>query len=887
MEMDQRDVQWLGNEDANLGPAARAALGILLERDDWTWWDTPSKTLASLQRAVPRQSPVKWGGDSSVMDADQWVDPQLAVTLGEAFNVLLRDRAPKIKIVRSVWGWPEGAEAIGVAVAEMSRLVGSGYVFPEWERDVRPRFPVVPRSRGGLIVVTDPGLLPYAYIDYELGDFEWSLDFTVADVLIVDSIEAIRVTKAARLVVLYGQRVGTMAADVSRLRDELCAQCVVHIDVDNFRVIDWLRSVISALVEKGASFAEAVRAAGKETDLFAVVLSSTQSFLAGRYSLFGGPDSVDRRISNTDYPDVVEQSLPYQVTDFLLTDSTLSKSGRAAARVTSDPPTPRELSLDHVARPPVRRPAPPVERILNARTRQGRQEVREWPKAGVVEIDIDIRVRTPLRDSDSRPAFPDNRVEWSEESKLLQVHLFEYGREPESRLLELSRTGDSTTATFTRYIESGSIDLRFLISDGAQILQTARYQTAPGKSIRFFIENIVTPVDRTKKAFDAALLVNDSLGNQPSVAVVTGAGEVVFSPLSENDIGMARQHLLDALEAAVSNPNAELAPLMLKLANRGAMLQSHLRSIVPAWPGSEGRVQLVMQSDAFFPIEYLYDGKIPRSPQAVLCTERAQCLSKGQAIAGCSIRDAGKQLCPMGFLGVSGVIERHTWKTGLVPRVWGTPEGKKPERRRIEDLSTIAFAASDKADNFADADVLPHEIVRIVGIETSIGARRIIDWDDWEIRLAQVPPSLLLLLVHQENEVLYIGAGSGLNLGSIGAEHVRNAPVVIAIGCSSGLGEMPGSSLPAILQRGGAGVVVAAMTKILGRHANRVARDLVVHLKEAANQSNSPCIGEIISAIRRRLLADGLALGLAVIAFGDADIVLGKELFQGIDHVSC
>lgn len=149
MEMDQRDVQCLGDEDANLGSAARAALGILLERDDWTWWDTPSKTLASLQRAVPRQGPVKWGGDSSVMDADQWVDPHLAVTLGEAFNVLLRDRAPKIKIVRSVWGWPEAAEAIGVAVAEMSRLVGAGYVFPEWERDARPRFPVVPRSRGG------------------------------------------------------------------------------------------------------------------------------------------------------------------------------------------------------------------------------------------------------------------------------------------------------------------------------------------------------------------------------------------------------------------------------------------------------------------------------------------------------------------------------------------------------------------------------------------------------------------------------------------------------------------------------------------------------------------------------------------------------------------
>jgi hypothetical protein len=512
---------------------------------------------------------------------------------------------------------------------------------------------------------------------------------------------------------------------------------------------------------------------------------------------------------------------------------------------------------------------------LSTRVLQGHKEVREWPKEGVVHIEVDIRIKTPLRDS--RPPFPDDRIEWHGEGKVLQVHLFEFGREPESQTLELSRTRGSTTATFTRDSGPDPVDLRFLVSDGAQILQTARLQSAAGEPIQFFIENIVAPLHQTKEAFDVALLVNDSLGGRPSVTIITGDGEAVFSPLSEHDTAVARDKLLGVLQEAVANPNASLAPLMLKLANRGALLLRSLKSIEPAWPGNLGRAQLVTQSDAFFPIEYLYEGTVPDSADAVLCTQRAACLNKGQAISDCSIRDAGVELCPMGFLGISGVVERHTWKAGLDPRLWGAPGTNKPNRHRIENLSRVAFAASDKADNFEDADVAPHEVVRIANIETSLGVKKISNWSDWKIRLAQDSPSLLLLLVHLEDEAVYVGADSSLLLGAISEKHVGNAPVVIAIGCSSGLGDIPGGSLPAILQRSGARVVVAAMTNVLGRHANRVARDLAKHLEEASKAPSAVTVGEIISKLRRRLLIDGLALGLALVAFGDADIVLGKE----------
>lgn len=897
MDRYQRDVQWLGKEEALLGPAVRAALGILIERDDWTWWDDPSKTLYSLERAVPRHSPVKWGGDSSVMDADQWVDPQRALILGRAFYDLKLQVPLKIKVVSTVWGWPDGAETVGIAALEMSQLVGPGHVFPEWERNAKPRFPIVPRSQQRLSVVTS--LNPFSdELTEAVQDYiEWRPDARIADIVVAGSFDALYLIAAARLVILYGEGVETELAHVSRLRDDLCAQCVVRVEADESSIATWLQIMFSSWAERGETIADAIEMAEAQTGLSTLVLSSTQSFLLGR-NTFSGLTSVEERQGIDEYRQIVAKvSLPSRENDLSLADSAIADQGGSddsesirrepPSRVTDSavdararfdaPVTSRELPIPHDRRPIVVRPAPPVERVLNARTRQGLQEIGEWPKYGAVDIDIDIQVKTPLRDREDRPSFPDDRVEWEGDKKVLQVHMFEFGCEPKSQTLDLSRTGGSTAATFTRDGGIGPVDLRFMVSDDARILQTARLQAAPGEKIHFFIENIVTPVHRTKAAFDVALLMNDSLGNQPSVAVISGDGEVVFSPLSENGIGCARDDLLQTLEQAVVNPNALLSPLMLELANSGALLLNHLRSIVPTWPGSEGRIQLVTQSEVFFPIEYLYDGKIPESPDAELCTESGGCLKQGKAITGCRIREAGEQLCPMGFMGVSGVVERHTWKAGQDPRLWGAPGGHKPKRHRIEDLSSIAFAASDKADDFADADLKHHEIVRIASIEQSLGVKKISAWSGWKAQIAQHSPSMLLLLVHLEKKAVYVGAKDGLNLGAIDVQHVGNAPVVIAIGCSTGFGEIPGGSLPAILQIKGARVVVAAMTGVLGRHANRVARDLAIHIKEAAVARRSSFIGEVIGAVRRQLLADGLALGLAVVAFGDADIVLGKE----------
>ncbi|WP_426129029.1 hypothetical protein [Pseudomonas sp. DWP1b1] len=848
MENNQRDAQWLGDEDAHLGPAIRAALGILLEQGDWTWWHEPSHTLASLGRAVPRYIPAKWGGDSSVIDADQWLDPGRALRLGLAFCELFEHSPPKIKIVRSVWGWPDGELTMGAILHELSALVGAGRVFPEWERDLRPRFPPVPRIEEGSTVVTSPRLQPFG-VTHDLQRYvEWRYNSTVADIAVSDSVDSLLFTRA-RLVILYGQSFDSALVRVSRLRN-LGVQCAIYVGANEIDVAEWLRHLFYSSTELGMSFADAIEYSGYKSGLRTTVLASTQSYFLSHGSFYRESIVKGRDSGDYDYVGIRDRSSTYQITE-------VDSSGKLSEIINAPPP--------------------PIQRVLDATTLQDNREVKQWPKVGFVDININIRVKTPLRDGNNRPLFPDERVEWRGEEKNLQVHMFELGRQPISESMILTRTGDSTNATFRREAGHSAVDLRFLVSDGAQILQTARLQTAPSQPISFFIENIITPVHHEKKDFGVALLVNESLGNRPSVTFITGDGEAIFSPLSDHQIELARGSLLQTLEQAVANPKAPLDSLMLKLANRGSLLQKELQSVVPNWPGSQGRVQLVTQSDAFFPIEYLYDGLLPESPQASLCTKREGCLRNGRAVENCSIREAGEQLCPMGFLGVSGIIERHSWKPGQGAALWDLVEEGRPKRHRIEDLSTVAFAASDRADKFSDTDVLPHPVVRIANIETSLEVKNIPDWRDWKLRLQQDSPSLLLLLVHLDGEVVYVGEDCGLNLGSIGTQHVGGASVVIAIGCTSGLADIPGGSLPAIFQRNGARVVVAAMTNVLGRHANRVGNELAVRLKRAAVARESTTVGEIISAIRRELLADGLALGLAVVAFGDADIVLGKD----------
>lgn len=233
----------------------------------------------------------------------------------------------------------------------------------------------------------------------------------------------------------------------------------------------------------------------------------------------------------------------------------------------------------------------------------------------------------------------------------------------------------------------------------------------------------------------------------------------------------------------------------------------------------------------------------------------------------------------MGFLGITSVIERRTWDRTMDKTLWLKQATDLATRTRIPELRRALFAASDRADEFDDDHVPPaFTVTRTADVEALINGWRRNNWHDWSQAIATLHPKLLVLLPHIENNHLYIGDEQKLAFGSVSRPHIGNSePVVIAIGCNSAIGLSSNTSLPAILLRGGAKVVIAALTSVLGRFANTAAADLTTKLISASIASSPVTIGELITRLRREFLAKDNALGMVLIAFGDADCCLGEQ----------
>lgn len=213
------------------------------------------------------------------------------------------------------------------------------------------------------------------------------------------------------------------------------------------------------------------------------------------------------------------------------------------------------------------------------------------------------------------------------------------------------------------------------------------------------------------------------------------------------------------------------------------------------------------------------------------------------------------------------------------PALWLKQGTELAKRNRISDLQRALFAASDRADEFDDDHVpAAFPVTRTADVEAMISGGRRKNWHDWSQAIAAIHPKLLVLVPHIENNHLYIGDEQKLAFASVRRPHIGNSePIVIAIGCNSAIGLTSNTGLPAIFLREGAKVVIAALTSVLGRFANTAAADLTAKLISASVASSPVTIGELITRLRREFLAKDNALGMVLIAFGDADCCLGEQ----------
>jgi len=287
-----------------------------------------------------------------------------------------------------------------------------------------------------------------------------------------------------------------------------------------------------------------------------------------------------------------------------------------------------------------------------------------------------------------------------------------------------------------------------------------------------------------------------------------------------------------------------------------------------------------VRPESFFPAELLYVHR-PPSGEAELCPHALKALKAGDCTGDCP-SDKKDTVCPLGFWGLSKVIERHAGKLESTGR--GNIE-LRPEPVRERNLLPISgsalLAASGKVSAFKK-DAVTHLLEKLKKRGDAVLATT---WDEWEEHVESKRPRLLILLPHHDRdeegeEFLEIGEGERLETDAIWTEKVRQDPggpnpVVLLMGCETNLTEITFENPAVVFQDHGAAVVVTTIATILGRHASPATEALVQLLDKMADGKHT--FGDIMLRLRQKLVATSTPMALGLTAYGDADWVLTRE----------
>jgi len=851
------DKSWL-NDYADYGPFARAAVGVLVAKGDWGWWHgrTYSVLRHALHSAIRKNGIAVWGGDEAVFHAQDWIDTALAIDLAQAFSDLSPGYDVRLRIDRAVWSWGSVGDDANELRTYLAGAVPDRRVFFDWPQDRRPRTKTPDRQNGALVVSTPSGGASLeagqAFTDalnrssfVRVGD--WRPGEALADVLVAKSVDTLTTgSVSAELVVIATDDQRALVRSLDEIRGSTGAKCVVRVqESGNER---WLEAFARLWAGNYSSIDTAAAQASEEVGVEGEVVVSNQTFLL-RSRRFPSPRADDSAVG---FRQIYDLSPRVGVTDIGVPEEVKLLS-------TTPPPTARVLEIDAID--------------------GGGKKLGKLPSSGEFDIAVAVRPQTPLTSSLIR--FPDQKVTWDADKRVLQVHLLELGKDPVTKELVLPRTGASAPVSFQYLIQGPElVDLRFMVCDGAQILQTARFQGHPGEKYTAEIETDFTPLEDKPRPFDMALLVNDSLGGKPSITIIAG-DKVTIDIFEGHEVETLRNEARDTLRTIASKPNVPFDEALKDLADVGSRMLKAMQAWVKNWPASFTRVQLMTKVNAVFPFEFLYEGDLPDDTSAPICPQSKACLSAPRGTNGCcSRRAAGDVFCPMGFVGLNAVVERHAWDGDETHPFWLRRSEDFSRRDPLRSLDEIVFAASAIADNFPQDDTLPlhQRLARISDVEKAFGAKtRVDNWHDWRKAVSHdsKPPSIAVLVPHVDGKKLFIGPSDAQYLSRLS---MGKAIVAIVIGCNTAEGEVAAMTLPnTIMQEGKAKVVVAALTEVLGRYSNTAAMILGTRIRAASQASDMTTVGDFVTDLRRSFLAQGIALGLVLISIGDADVVLGGK----------
>lgn len=440
-----------------------------------------------------------------------------------------------------------------------------------------------------------------------------------------------------------------------------------------------------------------------------------------------------------------------------------------------------------------------------------------------------------------------------------------------------------------------AIHARISVLHRNRVLQTGTLTAPVGRKgqTRFELDAIPRRIlsgleERTN--FSMALVLNDTEGEGVVHAMADGKAQSfkVDDPAVTDlvtAIGSAISDIANDPDNYKGLDASGSQELLLELAARGADMRQYLerhvvrngKLVTPEY------VQVVAtRPGKAFPLEYVYDWAAP-DMDAKLCPNATAALAAGNCTATCQRRKnpaaMEKVVCPFGFWGIRCVIERklHDNKKSAAAE----PAGAKDTV--LKPLTSILVGASARADAVAPRSVSAM-LKRIRKLDP--GCQQVKEWAKWPDAVARSKPATLALVVHQEVDArnspsLEIGPPPLLKSLFLKGKHVvapdgKVPPIVLLIGCETGLASISYESFAVKFQWHGAAQVVSTIATVLGRQAAPMAAEILEAIQAVRKPTS---FAQVMRDLRRQLLASGTPMVLGLTSEGDADweVVGNKE----------
>jgi hypothetical protein len=701
-----------------------------------------------------------------------------------------------------------------------------------------------------------------------------------------------------------GSTWGRSRAHLSALQTETRAAAIAAVRVPPDAITDWWRYVVEALAHD-QTLDVAFAGASRGSKLPYPVLLASPEFIASTRL-----QAVVRRMGAhlERSAATAEVALPPQAAHRLkMSRGTPSAIGRNLRRAApkldysseSDAASAvAELARDGVTSAAEAAPREPETRRVQLNVAELSDDTRTAERVQRLRpgrsYAIDVFIADPERGSVVASAiFDSTTLPRSEEGHELVVVFSEprLAPDPQVRLIHLPAAGKSNSCRFhLRTAETGGrVEARIIVLFANRVLQTLLFRATVSDNAGTFaldVEAAVRPdlsdLDERSR-FDAAIVLNHTDAGAASATVVAGgSADLRFPQGLEQAAEMIRNKLtlFATSEQAMDGLRGErMRELLVFLATQGSLLYEALVQGNSALNDARRIQILTARPEAYIPIELLYDRPSPDF-QAKLCDGAEEALRTGTCPAGCAQLTTARAsvVCPLGFWCLSRVLERHAQSPDAEPvhdllLRWGSEPNAG---RHTLSLSGSLFAAS------ANVDVVVHGGTTTVADALSAGTppfKRAKTWIEWCDDIKQ-RPGLLVLLPHTYEDKtlnvqgLEIEEKEDLLLSYLDVQHVRPdgtqpGPLVLLLGCETGVHWIAYQSFVVRLRSRGASIVVSTVSSVLGRHAAPTAVALVAELlkQRAANGG----LGDVMLAVRRQLVRDAIPMVLALSSYGDAD----------------